>query len=192
MKQIIEQTLYGKDLVSSYVQVYLHGKSGFDGKQELLKYRDYPYLLESRELIPDHPFVVLHARSGEHWDIKSLSETLAGIKEGFPSKYLHLIGYSRGGEGVYRYISQYASVDLATVINARIFEDLDTTIPLQVIHSRDDHTQDFNVVLSFLDRKRLTGHGIIFDEVAGDHYAIGKIATDCLIEKAISKHKAGL
>jgi predicted esterase len=186
--QTIRQLIFGEHLNSDYVQVYLHGKSGFESDAELFKYDDFPKLLREGELNMQHPFVVLHASQGSEWEIESVDLALKSVRKKYPEAFIHLIGYSRGGVGAFRYLACKNGAHLATVINSRITE-FHTEVPVQIIHAKNDQVQPLGDVQAFIAKQKQHGLSIFLDAVDGDHFAIGSIAKGGLINKAIDHHR---
>lgn len=176
MPQTIQCYEYAVDCEAKRAVVYLHGKGGFYGEAGLFEFDDFPKLLQNGAITAHLPFIVLRASGGEHWDLNELDTTLATVQRRYPNAQLHLMGYSRGGTAVYRYISAYKRASFATVINARLIDCFRTDIPLHVLHARHDHTQSVDAVRDFAAQHAAKGVPVSLDIVEGDHFNIGDIA----------------
>jgi predicted esterase len=180
--QKIESVIFNESATPEWIYVYLHGSGGFPGSGEsLYKYRDFPKLLKIGELKPSHPFVVLHALEGEHWDAESVDSFLLELKATYHNPKIHLIGYSRGGFGVYEYISKFKGASRATVINSRVFSDLDTETALDVFHAKKDQITPIESVKALVKQKIEQGQPILFHEYEGDHYSVETVALSGIV-----------
>jgi fermentation-respiration switch protein FrsA (DUF1100 family) len=186
--QEIDIMMFGQQLEADYVQVYLHGKGGFLNEEELFRYPDFPRLLKQGELELQYPFILLHALNGEQWDVHAVHIAIQKIRLTYPNSKIHLMGYSRGGTGVYRYVDQYNDVSLASIINSKL-EDFSSSIPVQVIHACDDQTQPLDEVQAFVADKVSKGLNITLKLVPGDHFSIGSIARSGSVNDIIDQHR---
>ena len=180
---------YGEDIDSEYIQVYLHGKGGFRSLEGLYEYPDFPLLAKNGRLPLNHPFVIVHASNCELWDSDLISSALARIKVEHSGKIIHLVGYSRGGEGVYRYLNTGNDVELASVINSRTPENFYSKAMLQIIHTDSDHTESVDKVQKFSRALAKTNKGVTFETFKGDHFSIGEIALSGIVDQAINNHR---
>lgn len=112
---------------------------------------------------------------GEYWPVKKLIEYLNDLSARFGAAEVDLIGYSRGGIGIYHLLQAGVIVRSATVINSRLpnCEKL-PDLPLHIIHSSGDQFTPIEDVRSFASRfgNRLTK----LSEWEGDHYSIASIS----------------
>lgn len=175
--QNIESILLNEDYKSAgWLFVYLHGGGGFGKERErLFKYREFPKLIRCGEITPSHPFVVLHALDGERWDVDAVEDRLLRLKKKFNRSKIHMVGYSRGGFGVYEYVSRYEGVQKATVINSRTFDALDTITPIEVFHATNDQLTPIHTVFEFVKLKAQSGISISLTEFNGDHHSVEEV-----------------
>ena len=185
MKQNISTFTFGGKR-SGPVSVYLHGKGGFGDVAGLYEYEDFPRLLRDGTYQPACPFVVLHAQTGEHWDMAELNDVLHLISCQYPDRTIHLMGYSRGGTAIYRYLSSYpdAPVVSATIINARLCTNYSGLKPIKLFHAEDDHSESIERVMTFVDQQHRLSLPVTLMVTKGDHFNIGQVARQILAELA--------
>lgn len=172
----IKSVVFGVDKPCKSIYVYLHGSGGFgtDYKGQF-EYPDFPSLLRDGEMNLEQPFVVACCMHGEYWSASQLASYFTYLKERFGADGIDVIGYSRGGAGVYDLLQAGVSVNSAVVINSRLPEALmlsDT--PVHIIHATDDQFTPLGNVKLFV--KRFGPEKITFTEWQGDHYSIAAIA----------------
>lgn len=180
---------YGKEIDSEYIQVYLHGKGGFGSIEGLYKYPDFPLLAKNGDLPLKHPLVLIHASNCERWDTSLIASALTRIKNEHPGKIIHLFGYSRGGEGVYKYLNAEGDVGIASVLNSRVPAEFCSNAILQIVHSDSDHTEPLTKVEDFYRSLAKTNQFVTFDIFKGDHFSIREIALSGIVNEAINKHR---
>ncbi|EAR10781.1 hypothetical protein [Reinekea blandensis] len=168
------------------VSVYLHGKGGFGNTAGLYEYEDFPRLLRDGTYQPACPFVVLHAQSGEHWNLAELNDVLHLIARQYPDRSIHLMGYSRGGTAVYRYLNTYPDTPVAsaTIINARLVANYAGLKPIRLFHAVDDHSEPVERVQNFVDQQSQRHVLVTLTVTAGNHFNIGQVARQLLTELA--------
>lgn len=163
------------------VTIYLHGKGGFGDATGLYEYEDFPKLLRDGDYHPASPFLILHAKNGEYWALPELHEALSAVSKQNPNRELHLIGYSRGGTAIHRYLTAYPTtpVSKATIINARLCESYLSKIPLKLFHAKEDHTQPIDDIFRFVEQNgNCSPVELVVTE--GDHFNIGAVARQIL------------
>lgn len=182
--QRIETIIYEDRASPELIYVYLHGAGGFgDDSSELFKYRDFPLLIHEKELRPKYPFIVLHALDGEYWNPESVNVHLEELSKKFDHPNIHLIGYSRGGYGVYQYLSEFSLASRGIVINSRVYEKLSTRTPIDVYHAVQDDKVSIECIRKFVKVKSEAGQIISLHEFEGDHHSIDKIAlSGCVVK----------
>ena len=94
----------------------------------------------------------------------------------FENTEIDLIGYSRGGTGVYSYISSHTNVRTATVINSKppTIESSNLKVPLHIIHAERDQVSPVESVKMYLESN--ASESFHFSIVQGDHYSIESVA----------------
>lgn len=164
------------------VTVYLHGKGGFGHLSGLYEYEDFPRLLRDGNYHPVCPFLILHARSGENWQMRVLNNVLSSVAKQCPERSIHLMGYSRGGIAVYEHLSAYPSspVKKATVINSRLPSNYSGNVPLDIFHAALDHTQPLADLERFTEQQNSQGQQMSLMVTPGDHFNIGPVARQIL------------
>jgi predicted peptidase len=168
---------FGPEKPSLKLYVYLHGAGEFGvGPEGQDKYPGFCSLLKSGELCPSHPFIFACALDGEIWEADSLDVFIEDLKNEYKATDIHLIGYSRGGEGVYNYINNYSSIESATVINSRVPNAFESDINVGVIHSKCDQITPIEEVRRFVANAQSKGLLVSLTEWNGDHYSIEDIA----------------
>jgi len=100
---------------------------------------------------------------------------------------IDLIGYSRGGTGVYEYLSSHTNVRTATVINTKppSLQSNYPKIPLHIIHAERDQVSPIESVKMYLESN--TSESVHFSIVQGDHYSIESEAKSGVWESWIEK-----
>lgn len=187
--QRIEIISFEEEAPHEWVYVYLHGAGEFgESRKSLYKYRDFPLLIKSKELIPAHPFMVFHAIEGDRWEVDSVEAHLKLVLKKYPKAKIHLIGFSRGGVGVYEYVSKYSLATKATVINSRVCRELNTRTNIDVVHAKNDQTSKIDEVRDFVKSKLQAGQPIRLTEFEGDHYSIAEIGLSGIVVRTINKH----
>jgi uncharacterized alpha/beta hydrolase family protein len=113
---------------------------------------------------------------GASWEVGRLSRYISEIKQNNNNLEIDLIGYSRGGTGVYKYIAKYRDLRTATVINSKPLKTMPITIntPLHVIHSvNDQFTPMAHIEDNFIN---FTEPKVQLTRWDGDHFSIEAIA----------------
>ncbi len=177
-KQIIKSLIYGKPKSTNRIYVYLHGSGEFGkGPEGQSEYPGFATLLDSNAINLKQPFVIACAMSGTHWHIESLHRFLQAIRSKFSANHIDLIGYSRGGEGVYDYLKSYDDIRSSTVINSEIPRSFTGShSPLHVIHSDSDQFTPLSEVRNFVNGVEKFSSETTLTEWKGDHFSIGEIA----------------
>lgn len=167
--------VFGQRRVSERVFVYLHGAGGFGkGYSGLFMYPGFATLLRDGALRVDVPFVFACCMEGEHWPVERLTLFLRQVSTHFGEATIDLIGYSRGGLGVYELVGDTDIIRSATVINSRLPEKpVDVCVPLHIIQARHDQRVSFEAVRAFANRDY---SGLVsFTAWEGDHFSIEEI-----------------
>lgn len=172
----IKSILYGEYKNTERVYVYLHGAGefgqGFDGQY---KYPGFATLLRDGEISLRHPFIIACCMDGSSWLPDSLELYLNEVSSCFYDAKIDLIGYSRGGEGIYEYLLKYADIRTATVINSELpqLPPTNLEVPLHVIHASYDQFTPFVKVQDFVESN--FGDTVTLSKWDGDHFSIEAI-----------------
>ncbi|MGF1733593.1 hypothetical protein [Photobacterium kasasachensis] len=173
----IKSILYGTYEKSERVYVYLHGAGEFgQGIEGQYKYPGFATLLRDGEISLGEPFIIACCMDGSHWLPDSLTLYLNAVSTFFSGAQIDLIGYSRGGEGVYEYLQRHVNVRTATVINSEVPQLLPTNleVPLHVIHASHDQFTSFDKVQKFVELH--LGDTVKLTKWEGNHFSIEAIA----------------
>jgi predicted peptidase len=171
--------VFGKLQGSPRVYVYLHGSGEF-GKDISSHYINpgFATVLKDDKINLKYPFVLPCCIAGEFWIPEQVKLLLDDIRKDNEIMSIDLIGYSRGGYGVYEYISQFSDIHTATVINSRIPESdtFITSIPLLIIHGRQDQNEHIETVRKFYKSLISKQYKVKMIELDGDHFIIEEVS----------------
>jgi len=184
----INSIVYGHSYFSSSIYVYLHGAGEFGvGFERQYQHPGFATLLRDDEIPLKHPFVLACCQSGGHWQTEELDMYISDLCKEFKNTKIDLIGYSRGGTGVYSYISSRANIRTATVINSKppTIELPDLRIPLHIVHAEKDHISPIETVKMYLQGN--SSDKVHFSMVQGDHYSIESVAKSGIWERWIER-----
>lgn len=186
LNNLFEALIFKGQPQSREAIVYLHGSGSFGkGATGVFEYEDFPSLLLRRELAPDMHFITLCALQGEVYPFDATIRAVNQLREMMNLNWLHLVGFSRGGAGVYGCLELDAGVDSATTINARVPARMpSSTIPLHVIYSDEDDRVDAEDVSQFFTTPP---ENIKVTRWSGDHYSVADIARSGLVLDWINK-----
>ena len=176
-KHGINSIVYGELQGARRVYIYLHGAGEFGEEYNLqYQYPGFATLLRDCNLRINYPFVIACCTVGTSWDTGRLCQYISEIKQINDNLEIDIIGYSRGGTGVYKYISKYCDLRTATVINSKPVKTMPTTIntPLHVIHSVNDQITPIAEIEDYL--VSISGPKIQLTRWDGDHFSIEAIA----------------
>ena len=172
----IESLVFGKIEPSARIFVYLHGAGEFGkGCEGQYQYPGFARLLRDDEILLNQPFVIACCLKGEYWSPEDLKSYLSELTKYFGKSEIDLIGYSRGGLGVYEYLHYGGQVKTATVINSRVPNNWSMChdIPMHIIHAVEDQNTSIDSVLKFTESLKSRFSMTVFD---GDHFSIEAIA----------------
>jgi len=173
----IHSILFERHRYAGSIFVYLHGAGEFgSGFERQYQYPGFATLLRDDEISISQPFVVACCQEGSHWHGDTVDLYLSELRTTFVDADIDIIGYSRGGNGVYSYIQTYSGVRSATVINANA-PTLDSqliTIPLHIVHAENDHVNPIEPVKKYVESA--SSGKLFFTAVPGDHYSIESVA----------------
>lgn len=190
--QRIETISFEEDAPQQWVYIYLHGAGEFGGdRNSIYQHPDFPLLIRSKKLIPAHPFIVFHALDGDFWEVDSVEAHIALVADRYSQAKIHLIGFSRGGIGVYEYVSKYSRATKATIINSRVWSRLNSRTPIEVIHAIKDQKSRIEDVRNFVQSKIQAGQPISLREFEGDHFSVAQIALSGTVVRPINKRLQG-
>ena len=168
--------LYKSHDQSSYRIVYLHGSGEFgNGIEGLFKYPGLPSLLEKGLELEFDVIIPCGPKEGQ-WTVDWLDRFLCSVESGFRQntyKY-HMVGYSRGCGGVYKYSmknpEKVASIVCLAGKSASDSVEHLLTIPVLLIHGIND--DNIPVTESRLMHQWLikAGATVKFIEESGNHY----------------------
>ena len=164
--------------------LYLHGAGGFGrGMAGLFEYPDLPSLLrDGMEL--DCRVVIPSCHVGDEWQPTMLSDFLTELESTYdkPSGGYDLVGYSRGGRGVYQFAAfEPARVRTLAAISARDMPELAHELrgfPVFIIHGDKDQRTPVERIRSMYDALRAEGCNCKLEIVDGDHFIIAKVLQD--------------
>jgi len=184
----INSIVYGHSCFSRSIYLYLHGAGEFGvGFDRQYQYPGFATLLRDDEIAVKHPFVLACCQSGSHWQADKLDAYLSDLRREFENVYIDLIGYSRGGTGVYSHISSHTNVRTATVINSKppSVPLSSLKVPLHIIHAERDQVSPIESVKIYLESN--TSENVHFSVVQGDHYSIESVAKSGIWERWIER-----
>ena len=173
----IHSIVFDDGCYTNSIFVYLHGAGEFGkGFKRQYQYPGFATLLRDDEISVNNPFVIACCQEGVHWDADMVELYLSEVKRTFIDTDIDLIGYSRGGSGVYSYIQAYTGVRSATVINAKAptLNSLSISIPLHIIHAEQDHVNPIEPVKKYVENA--SNKNIVLTTVPGDHFSIEAVA----------------
>ncbi|UXI00114.1 hypothetical protein [Photobacterium sp. TY1-4] len=175
----IQSILYGAEKTTDRVYVYLHGAGEFgQGAEGQYQYPGFATLLRDGNLSLKQPLIIACCMAGTHWLPDALKPYLDEVSAHFGHAQIDLIGYSRGGEGIYALLSHLRNPALrtATIINSAIPPMVlpHPTVPLHVIHASQDQFTSLANVKDFVGSH--TDSNIKLTEWQGDHFSIEAIA----------------
>ena len=172
----IKSIAFGSDKPCKNIYVYLHGSGGFrTGYKGQYEYPDFASLLQNGDIELEQPFVVACCMDREHWFTGPLVKYLSELSARFNGAKIDIIGYSRGGMGVYGLLQSGAALNSATIINSRVSESANLPkLPVHIIHATDDQHASLEVIEAFVFK-----FGNEFTSLTawpGDHFSIASIA----------------
>jgi len=172
----IKSIVFGADKACDNVFVYLHGagefRKGFDGQYE---YPGFASLLRDGEMVVISPFIIACCMDSDQWPLEQLSRYLDEVSSRFNKAEINIIGYSRGGRGVYDLLNSGKKLRSATVINSRLPASIESThIPIHIIHASDDQHTPLSTVQAFIEQR--DNEHISLTVWEGDHFSIESIA----------------
>ena len=173
----INSIVYGELQGANRVYIYLHGAGEFGEDYNLqYQYPGFATLLRDGKLGLNYPFIIACCTVGTSWGTERLSQYISEVRQNNNNLEIDIIGYSRGGAGVYKYISEYRDLRTATVINSRPLKTMPATIntPLHVIHSVNDQVTPIAQIEDYL--VNISGPNVQFTRWDGDHFSIEAIA----------------
>ncbi len=171
--------VFGELQGSQRVYVYLHGSGEF-GKGIHSHYINpgFATVLRDDKINLKYPFVIPCCITGDFWIPEQVKLLLDDIRKDNDIMSIDLIGYSRGGYGVYEYISQFSDIHTATVINSRIpkSDAFITSIPLLIIHGRQDQSENIEIVRRFYKSLISNQSKVKMIELDGGHFIIEEVS----------------
>jgi predicted esterase len=172
----IKSIVFGADKPCNSIYVYLHGagefRTGYDGQYQ---YPGFASLLRDCELKIEQPFVIACCMEGDHWVTEQLATYLSELSSRFGKVGIDIIGYSRGGRGVYDLLMAGVELNSATVINSRLPELTELPkVPVHIIHATNDQLTSASEVVAFVSR---AGNEVTsYTAWQGDHFSVVDIA----------------
>ena len=184
----INSIVYGHSCFSGSIYLYLHGAGEFGfGFERQYQYSGFATLLRDDEIAVKHPFVIACCQRGSYWQVDKLDAYFSDLRREFENAQIDLIGFSRGGTGVYSYISSHSNVRTATVVNSRppSVQLRNLKVPLHIIHAERDQVSPIESVKMYLESN--TSENVYFSVVQGDHYSIESVAKSAIWEHWIER-----
>ena len=172
----IKSIVFGADKLGNNIYVYLHGSGGFrTGYEGQYEYPDFASLLRDGKIELEQPFIVACCMDREHWNAVQLIEYLNELSMRFNNARIDVIGYSRGGTGVYSLLQSSTALRSATVINSRLpIVAKPPNVPVHIIHASNDQLTQVETVREFV--KQFGNELTSFTVWHGDHFSIAAIA----------------
>jgi len=184
----INSIVYGRSYFSGSIYLFLHGAgefgAGFEGHYQ---YPGFGTLLRDNKITLKHPFVLACCQNGNHWRSDILESYISELRSEFKNTEIDLIGYSRGGAGVYSYIGTHSNVRTATTINSKppLVPPEEIPVPLHIIHAEQDQISPIEPVKKYLQSN--ASEKIHLSVVQGDHYSIESVAKSGIWEDWIER-----
>ncbi|MFD2177829.1 alpha/beta hydrolase [Veronia pacifica] len=172
----IQSIVFGIDKPCKSIHVYLHGAGGFgSGYEGQYAFPDFASLLRDEEIELEQPFIVACCMQGEYWDVNRLIPYLEYLSLQFNGADIDIMGYSRGGVGVYELLAAGGRFQSATIINSRPTSPFSFPhIPIHIIHATDDQRTPIQTIEAFTS---VSGNQLTqFTAWQGDHFSIAEIA----------------
>jgi len=149
----------------------------------LFEYPDLPSLLrDGMEL--DCRVVIPSCHTGDEWQPAMISDFLTDFEStyGKPSRGYDLLGYSRGGRGVYLFaVFEPARVRTLAAISARDMPELIHQIrrfPVFIVHGDKDQRTPVERIQGMYESLRAVGCNCKLTIIDGDHFIIAKVLQD--------------
>ncbi|MGI9282467.1 MAG: hypothetical protein ACR2PX_22970 [Endozoicomonas sp.] len=172
----VEGLIYRSVNPSPYRVLYLHGSGAFgQGIAGLFEYPDLPSLIENG-LELDHDVLIPVSPTASKWQTSYLDKFLVTSERILSSSAAgyHLMGYSRGANGVYEFVSTHlGQVVSAIIVSGRklnVSMDQSSLTPFLLIHGASDNRVSVSEARISYDLLSASGRDVHLEVVDGDHY----------------------
>ena len=103
--KMIKSLLFNQHRICERIFVYLHGAGEFgSGPMGQFKYPGFATLLRDGDLKLKQLFVIACCMEGDYWQPEDLKQYFEWLKHRYDQAKIDLIGYGRGGLGVFNYL----------------------------------------------------------------------------------------